>query len=431
MIKKLRWKFVWLNTLFMLCIFALLLGAFCASIAARQREADYRQLERALDRGYRTRPHRMDPERPDVQQNISPGFCVKVDLEGNIVLVDTQVYSEISEQLMREAVDAVLRTDREQGLIRKLHLRYMCRMLSTGQKIAFLDISAEQQQMQGQAYIGLLVLLAGTLAAFGVAYIFSGIAIRPVQQAWVQQKQFVADASHEIKTPLTVVLTNADILLQNPDATIRSQQKWVEYIKAEAERMRELVENMLFLAKSDAGKESVTFSRVNFSEIVWNHMLPLESIAYEKGVTIESDIAPEVFLEGHAGQLGQLVVILLDNACKYAPPGSEVFLQLSVRQDRAVLLVRNAAEEVVPPEKLAHIFDRFYRVDEARTRGMGGYGLGLAIAKAIAEQHGAKIWAESSPEEGMTFFVDFGKNARKCKKKCRCKPKRTKKRTLS
>ena len=91
MIKKLRWKFVWLNTLFMLCIFALLLGAFCASIAARQREADYRQLERALDRGYRTRPHRMDPERPDAQQNISPGFCVKVDREGNIVLVDTQV----------------------------------------------------------------------------------------------------------------------------------------------------------------------------------------------------------------------------------------------------------------------------------------------------------------------------------------------------
>ena len=429
MIKKLRWKFVWLNTLFILCIFVLLLGAFCASVAARQREVDYRQLERALDRGYRTRPHRMDPERPDAQQDTSPGFCVKVDLEGNIVLVDTQVYSEISEQLMREAVDAALRTGREQGMIRKLHLRYMCRTLSTGQKIAFLDVSAEQQQMQGQMYIGLLVLLVGTLAVIGVAYIFSRIAIRPVQQAWVQQKQFVADASHEIKTPLTVVLTTADILLQNPDATIRSQQKWVEYIKAEAERMRELVENMLFLAKSDAGKEPVAFSWVNFSEIVWNHMLPLESIAYEKGVTITSDIAPDVFLEGHAGRLGQLVVILLDNACKYAPPGSEVFLQLTKRQDRAVLLVRNAAEEVVPPEKLAHIFDRFYRVDEARTRGMGGYGLGLAIAKTIAEQHGAKIWAESSAEDGMTFFVDFGKNARKCKKKCRCKPKRTKKRT--
>lgn len=187
----------------------------------------------------------------------------------------------------------------------------------------FADVSAQRQQLQSYMESGLLIILVGMLAVVAVVYFLSEIAVRPVEKAWVQQKQFVADASHEIKTPLTIILTNADILLANADETIASQRKWVEYLKAEAERMKDLVENMLFLAKSDAGKDLLINSDIDLSEVAWNSMLPFESVAYEKGITMNSDIAPGVKLQGNASGLGHLMINLLDkpaNILRWAGP---------------------------------------------------------------------------------------------------------------
>jgi signal transduction histidine kinase len=203
---------------------------------------------------------------------------------------------------------------------------------------------------------------------------------------------------------LTVILANVGILLRHKDETVGQQQKWVEYTKEEAERMKKLVDEMLFLAKSDAARTSIPFLPQNFSDIVWNNVLPFESVAFELHVTLENHIVPEVFLQGDEGQLKQLVAILLDNACKYAGEGGKVTVSLEKGQDKARLAVHNTGTPI-PPDQLPRIFDRFIRADSSRARSQGGYGLGLAIAKTIVEGHKGKITVESSAADGTIFIV--------------------------
>lgn len=184
------------------------------------------------------------------------------------------------------------------------------------------------------------------------------MALKPVKKAWEQQRQFVADASHELKTPLTVILANTGILLRHPDDTIMQQQKWVDSTKAEGERMKELIDHMLFLAKTDADQMPLSFSPLDLNDTLWSCLLPFESVS----------------------------------------------LIRSQETAEAVLSVHNQGE-AIPAEDLPHIFERFYRVDASRSRSAGGYGLGLAIAKTIADRHKASLRVNSSAPEGTTFIL--------------------------
>lgn len=161
----------------------------------------------------------------------------------------------------------------------------------------------------------------------------------------------------------------------------------------------------MFLAKSDAAGSPV-YSELNFSDTVWSCLLPFEPVAFEQGVTINADIEPDIALTGNESQLKQLVAILLDNACKYAGDKGIVSVTL-VREQKKVCLTVNNTGTPIPAIDLPHIFERFYRTDKSRAREQGGYGLGLAIAKSIVENHHAKITAESTKDQGTTFTVHF------------------------
>ncbi len=232
----------------------------------------------------------------------------------------------------------------------------------------------------------------------------------PVKEAWRSQKQFVADASHELKTPITVILANAGILLGHKDSTIREQQKWVEYISAEAGRMKELVENMLFLTRSDTEGNHTVRSSVNLSDVVVSCLLVFESVAFESGLKLNGEVAPELYVNGNEGELKQLVMILLDNACKYTEEKGSVTVILERSQDKVRLSVNNTGDGI-RPEDLPHLFERFYRADKSRARNQGGYGLGLAIARQIVVNHKGKITVESNPKNGTTFRVQLQKDA--------------------
>ena len=184
---------------------------------------------------------------------------------------------------------------------------------------------------------------------------------------------------------------------------MRAQSKWLSYTREEAQRMKGLVEDLLFLAKSDAQRESRARLPVDLSGLVTGCLLPFEPVAFEAGVALESRLSPGLTVTGDEGQLRRLVLILLDNAVKYTPEGGAVTVALVRVQERARLTVHNTGE-AIPPEHLEHLFERFYRSDSARTRQAGGYGLGLAIAKSIAEGHRGKI-SVSSGAEGTTFTV--------------------------
>ena len=174
--------------------------------------------------------------------------------------------------------------------------------------------------------------------------------------------------------------------------------------------MNGLVEDLLFLAKSDAARQEVRTAEVDLSELIQGCLLPFEPVAFEAGVQLDARIDPGLTLTGDEGQLRRLVRILLDNAVKYAGEGGSVELTLTKQQEKLRLTVRNTGDPI-PAEHLPHLFERFYRADAARDRAQGGYGLGLAIAKAITEHHRGKISVSSSLETGTVFTVLLPRSA--------------------
>ena len=214
----------------------------------------------------------------------------------------------------------------------------------------------------------------------------------------------MADASHELKTPLTVILTNTGILLSHPGDSIQSQHKWVDYIRDEAQRMRALVEDLLFLAKSDdPRRDSARPLPVDLSELCWSALLPFEPVAFEAGVELDSQVEPDLAVSGHADQLRRLVTILLDNAVKYAGDRGAVAVRLDRCEKNAARLTVKNTGPAIPPAQLEHLFERFYRADDSRARTSGGYGLGLAIAKELAVLHHGTLEVTRSGPGGTTF----------------------------
>jgi signal transduction histidine kinase len=229
---------------------------------------------------------------------------------------------------------------------------------------------------------------------FFISIRLSRWAVRPVEFAWRQQKRFVADASHELKTPLTVILTNAGMLRAN-QYDPKLLPRLTDNILEEARQMRSLVENLLSLAKADDGLPKTERKKTDLSAAVLHECLLFEPLFYEKACAFTYDIEPGINVAGSELQLRQVVEILLDNACKYTAQGGKVTLGLKSGDAKHCLLVVENEGEEISPGQIELIFDRFYRGDKARSAG-DGHGLGLSIASGIVRNHEGQIWAESS-----------------------------------
>ncbi|MBQ9531420.1 MAG: HAMP domain-containing histidine kinase [Eubacterium sp.] len=219
--------------------------------------------------------------------------------------------------------------------------------------------------------------------------------IKPVEESFEKQKQFIADASHELKTPLAVIMASSEALESNPNET-----KWLDNIKSESERMNKLITDLLELAKSEAVDDRSEFSVGNLSKTVEKSVLAFEGIMFEKGISLDYSIDDNIEIEMNEFKIGQLVSILLDNAIKHSEKGGIVTVDLKKERD-VVFTVTNMGEGI-PKGEEEKIFERFYRADESRNRNENRYGLGLAIAKNIATSHNAEISASS--ENGLTTF---------------------------
>ena len=173
--------------------------------------------------------------------------------------------------------------------------------------------------------------------------------------------------------------------------------------------MKELVENLLFLARSDANRAPSVKNTFSLSELLWSCLLPFEPVAFEQGVTIQEDIEKEILMHGDSGQIRQLIAILIDNACKYAGNEKKVLVSLHANNEKITLSVQNTGTPI-PPEELPHLFERFYRTDKSRARDAGGYGLGLSIAETIVQKHHGKISVASNEKSGTIFSVTLPGN---------------------
>ncbi len=280
-------------------------------------------------------------------------------------------------------------------------IKYLARTDGDTFVLALNDLSASQNTMVPYMVWAIAVLLFGLLAYMLISQLLANMALKPVEESWNKQKQFVADASHELKTPLSVIMANNEIIASHASDTVESQMKWINNTRAESKRMAELVQNLLFLAKSDDGLQ-VPMKETNFSDCVGITALTYDAVFYENQKSFTYEIASDVVVWGNGGQLKQLVGILLDNANKYSTGVGDVRLNLDANSKHAVLIVSNQGSELTQ-EQLSHIFDRFYTVDQSRNKSNGGNGLGLSIAEMICQTHGGSI--KATYEDGRVYFT--------------------------
>ena len=320
-----------------------------------------------------------------------------------ITATGSDLYDLSDEDFLRELVLAAQADGKNDGLLSSYHLRFFRAVTPDGEKYVFADTSAEQATLKSLIRTSVLIGLGSLAVFFALSVLLARWAVRPVELAWRQQKQFVADASHELKTPLSVILTNAE-LLQSAQGE-ETRQRFSANVLTAATQMRALVSGLLGLARSDQAGLSSARERLDWSKTVLDACLPFEPVFFERGLTFSYDVEPGLFVLGDAAQLSRCVDILLDNAQKYTEPGGDVHLALSRCGKARCRLCVSSTGEPLSPADCRKIFERFARLDGARHRD-GSYGLGLSIAESIVSRHGGKIRAEGADHENR-FFIDL------------------------
>ena len=322
---------------------------------------------------------------------LSTFYSVAYSKTGEVLAVNGAGGVQTEESLLETAA-SILRGGRKSGKLGSM--TYLVEERGEYTLVAMIDRTiSDNNQMLLFRQMLIIGAAALTVLAAGSVFVANRI-VRPLEENDGRQKRFVSDAGHELKTPIAVISANSDLLRREI-----GQSEWLDNIDYENERMSDLVKQLLALSKAENGE--IPKETVDLSKLVDGEVLPFETLAFEKGKKIESDTEPGILTEGDPGRLRQLVSILLDNALSH---GTGETVGLTLRKDRhhAALTVSNGAD-AMSAEQVSHLFDRFYRTDEARNEADAHYGLGLSIAKAVAEAHGGQIRAEY--KNGKAIFT--------------------------
>ena len=341
------------------------------------------------------------PRKPGEEKNISVVFYTPETGDYSILSGS----DSLSEEALPGLLSAVTNQEKDFGFLSGSRVIYY-KNGSNPCKIALTGTGYLTHSML-KLCAALLGIWAGAMALFwAVSNRLSIIAARPMEEAIRREKQFVADASHDLKTPLSVILANNAILMENPDAPAGTLARWLDSTQAAAKRMQQLIGEMLTLAEAERQDAPLLLEPVDLADIAMKAELELEFLAFEKNVTLDTDLPEKCVIRGNADYLLRIVTSLLENALKYEPAGGQVILALTQSKRKTVLSVRNPGSRI-PEEDLPHVFDRFYRGDKSRTNSEGSFGLGLAITKEMTQRLGGTIAVTSSEAEGTTFRVTF------------------------
>ena len=392
MIRTLRLKFICVTMAIVTVLLGVIFGLVIHTTAVDLEEQSIEFLRHAADGPDRPGPQGGPPSKLQL-----PCFIVRVTPRGQSV-ERSDSFDLSDEQMLTDIISEAKVSETEVGELTEYSLRF-CRLeRPTGLTLIFADISTEKATLRDLQLNCIAIGTLSLLVFWGISILLARWAVRPVERAWAEQRQFVADASHELKTPLTVIMTNAELLQSDP-----GQEQYARSILTMSQRMRALVEGLLELARVDNGAVRAVFTEVDLSALVEEELLPFEPLYFERALTLSSELEPGLRVSGSDRHLRQVLSILLDNAMHYSLPGSQVRVRL-VRQGGSALLTVTNPGGPLSPEECRSIFRRFYRIDKARSGG--GYGLGLPIAQGIVTDHGGRIWAESR-EELVTLSVQL------------------------
>lgn len=326
-------------------------------------------------------------------------FVVWLDEGGNAVRVNTGHIAAVSSEEAVSYGQCVIRDGKPRGYWG--HYRYCTSPQDSGSMVIFLDCSVERSSDRFFLLLSCAIGAVAFAAVSCIAALFSRRAIRPIEEAMEKQQQFLEDAGHELKTPLSIISANNDVL----ELTAGTSQ-WSSSIRNQVSRMDGLLQSMLALTRLDAQRPALHMEPLDFSSLISQVAEPFEVLASANQVSLSLQVAPGAFITGDAASLRQLVSILLENAVKYAGPGGSATVHLEKQGKSLCFWVENTCTEL-PPGNLNRLFDRFYRADTSRSRETGGYGIGLSIAKSICLAHHAKISAEAAGPKSIRFTVSF------------------------
>lgn len=350
------------------------------------------------------------PKRPSHEAPFMAGM-IKVEVDSKNSIVNIYSLLEFEEE---EIQDSILHIINSEELVGRININnnsygYLKEVNQLGMKIVLLDRQPQINVLNNLLKIFLMVGIMSLSLIYLVSLYLTNRIIKPIKESYNKQKQFIGDASHELKTPLAIIKTNLSVILENKNENIRSQMKWLNYINDQSDRMSKLIDEMLTLAKVDDMKDIVEIERFNLSDLLNNILLTCEAYIFENNINLYSDIKEEIFIKGDKENLKKTIIILLDNAIKYTNKNGSIFIDLKEEKNKVKLEIRNTGEGI-KKEHLEKIFERFYRIDESRVRESGGYGLGLSIAKSIVDYHKGRIYAESNLGKDTTFIIELNKD---------------------
>jgi len=395
MINKLRFKFVVINMCIVTIMLCTIFGLIFQFTKANLEEESLNMMQNIAGRPFQLGiPNELGE---DVRL---PYFMIQVGLRGELIAIGGGYYDLSDDEFLDELIDVIYTSHRTFGVIEEYNLRYYRVKTPLSHYLVFADITSERATLDNLIKSSFLIGGLSFLMFLGISILLSKWAVKPVDLAWKQQRQFVADASHELKTPLTVITTNAE-LAQSPEYDEEKKQRFLASILTMSRQMRGLIEQMLELARVDNADSKEAFDVVDFSKLVSDGILPFEPVFFERGLTFTAQIDENIKVEGGEAELRRVLDVLLDNAQKYSREGGTTWVSLKKQgKGRCLLIVANEGE-TISPEEAKNIFKRFYRGDQARS-STGSFGLGLSIAEGIVARHRGKIWVESS--DGVNRF---------------------------
>lgn len=337
-------------------------------------------------------PHNMSPETPFESRY----FSVVLDESCEVVNTETSKIASVDREQAIKYAQTVIKKGNTQGFVDEF--RYVQRKEFNGYRIVFLDCGRRLDSFRNFLIASSGMALAGLIVVFFVIFILSGKIVKPIAESYEKQKRFITDAGHEIKTPLTIISANVDIL----EMELGENESLID-IAQQTKRLRSLTEDLVMLARMEESGETMKKIEFPISEVVAEEVQPFQNLALQQGKEFVAKIQPMLTLKGNDKAIRQLVNIFMDNALKYSSGNGRIALNL-VQQNRFIYLsVFNTTETEVRQAQLNHVFERFYRTDDSRNSETGGHGIGLSVAQAIVNAHGGKI--NACTQDGQSFRI--------------------------
>ncbi len=403
MIKKLRKKFIAIAMISVIVVLTLIMGTVNIANYISINERSERTLE-ILEENNGEFPfdefHRKEKRVEDKSLSAETPFetryfTVTMLKDGTVSTINTGRIFAVSSNTAKEYAETLFNSNKTKGFIE--HYKYILINNDSGYMYIFVDCERELSTFRSFLFASIGISFVGILLVFILVVIFSRIAVRPVAESYEKQKRFITDASHEIKTPLAIIDANTEVI-----EMINGENEWSESIRNQIKRLNALTEKMVFLSRMDEESYVMVMEEFSFSEAVSDTVEPFVTLANSKNKTLTTDIEENLTIKANEQSIRQLVSILLDNAVKYTNEGGNIEVRLFAKGKTKTLTVYNTVEEI-QKGKLDFLFERFYRLDSSRNSETGGSGIGLSVAKAIAQSNNGRLTAYSTDGKSICF----------------------------